>query len=713
MSNILIVEDENIVAWDIREALEQLGHNVLADVASGQEAIKIATRNQPDLILMDIRLEGEMDGITAADNIYSCLQIPIVYLTAHADDDTLERATKTKPFGYLIKPFEKQELHTTIQVALKRHEFETAANAEKKWFSTVLKSIGEGIIVTDRLGCVMLMNPLAEGITGWQQQGNLGEHLNRILHLISEEDRETIDNPALRAMSLGQIICNQERCLLRSQDGSQKLVEYTAAPIKNDKRQIVGSIIILRDNSELQGAWQELIERNQMLENFQWSLVSQLAQSETQYYQASNCIELLNQIFNKLPNTTSEAEILDLVINVIGCQFDADYCWVALYNEANTKATIVSEYSKIETQQRILMNMEIEMQLSPRFYGHLQNLGNWLYPSKENIPPPYQTLLTQQNELLVIPIACYHSGKKNQRGIGEIGIFTTNQPPIKDPVVKLITEIASYAVELFRQTHLLSTKEVENAQLELKRLRDDFISSVSEELLNPLVNMEIAAEMLRHLVSSLSVGTLQNQNQIFPSGQLLKRKLEEYLQIWQEEWQEEVDLINTLLDLQGIDRQKESFPRSKVDLQQWFSKILQRFSQKIIQQGGSLHYQISPRLPIAMLHLPTLEQIVTELINNACKHTPPNQPMIFTASLSRENRLEICLTNTGLNIPPDELENIFQPFYRIPRPYHWHHSGMGLGLALVKKLVVRLGGEITAKSHDGVTIFTVTCDLFN
>lgn len=708
MSNILIVEDENIVAWDIREALEQLGHTVLADVVSGQEAIKIATRNQPDLILMDIRLEGEMDGITAAEEIYNRFQIPIVYLTAHADDDTLERATKTKPFGYLIKPFEKQELHTTIQIAIERHKLETAANAEQKWVSTVLKSIGEGIIVTDRLGCVMFMNPLAERLTGWQQQGNLGEDLNCILHLISEEDRETIDNPALRAMSQGQIICNNTQCLLRCQDGSQKLVEYTAAPIKNDDSQIVGCILVLRDKSEVQGTWQELIERNQILESFQLSLVSQLGEITTQYEQATKCLQLLNQILNKLPTATSFAEMLEIVVNEIGCQLGADYCWIALYNEANTKATIVSEYSNREPEQ--LMNREIEMQLYPEFYDHLEYLGHWQCPPNNNIPRPYQTHLNnRKNQLLIFPIASSQNLFKKQRGIGEVGILTAGTPPMKQPVIKMITEIASYAVELYRQTHLLSTKEVEKTEKQLNRLRDDFIGAVSEELLNPLVNMEMATEMLRHLVSSLDTRTPQPQ--VFPSEQLIKRKLEQYLQIWQEEWQEEFNLINKLLDLQGIDKPKETFPRSKVDLQQWFSKILQRFSEKIIQQGGSLHYHISPRLPSAMLHLPSLEQIVIELLNNACKHTPPNQPIIFSAELSRENRLELCFTNTGLNIPADELENIFQPFYRIPRPYHWHHNGMGLGLALVKKLVMRLGGEITATSKNGVTIFTVTCDL--
>ena len=118
MTSILIVEDESIVAWDIQETLENLGYQVLSRVSSGEEAIQLSETNHPDLVLMDIRLDGEMNGIQAAQEIYTHLGIPIIYLTAHADEQTLGEATTTNPFGYLVKPFRSQELHTTIQVAL-------------------------------------------------------------------------------------------------------------------------------------------------------------------------------------------------------------------------------------------------------------------------------------------------------------------------------------------------------------------------------------------------------------------------------------------------------------------------------------------------------------------------------------------------------------------------------------------------------------------
>lgn len=123
-AKLLIVEDEEIVAFDIESTLKALGYAVPAIASSGEEAIAYAAEIQPDLVLMDIMLKGSMDGIEAANEIRSHFQIPVVYLTAYADLNTLERAKISEPFGYLLKPFEEKELQTVIEIALSRHQAE-------------------------------------------------------------------------------------------------------------------------------------------------------------------------------------------------------------------------------------------------------------------------------------------------------------------------------------------------------------------------------------------------------------------------------------------------------------------------------------------------------------------------------------------------------------------------------------------------------------
>jgi len=117
----LIVEDEALVAEELRERLSRLGFSVIAAVDSGEEGVAIATRERPDLGLMDIRLKGEKDGLQAAKEIREQIDVPIVYLTAHSDRLTVDRAKKTDHDGFILKPFLRRELQTTIEVAMQRH----------------------------------------------------------------------------------------------------------------------------------------------------------------------------------------------------------------------------------------------------------------------------------------------------------------------------------------------------------------------------------------------------------------------------------------------------------------------------------------------------------------------------------------------------------------------------------------------------------------
>lgn len=125
-ARILVVEDERIVAKDIAKRLSDLGYSVVATVSSGEAAIETATAKQPDLVLMDIQLKGNVDGIEAAEKIRANFNIPVIYLTAYADENTLQRAKVTEPFGYIVKPFDERDLHAAIEIALRRRLAESA-----------------------------------------------------------------------------------------------------------------------------------------------------------------------------------------------------------------------------------------------------------------------------------------------------------------------------------------------------------------------------------------------------------------------------------------------------------------------------------------------------------------------------------------------------------------------------------------------------------
>ncbi|WP_342303772.1 response regulator [Methanolobus sp. ZRKC5] len=124
---ILVVEDEGIIGLNIKKKLKSFGYTVPAIVATGEEAIKMAEITFPDLILMDVRLKGDMDGVETAEKIRKNFDIPVIYLTAYSDDEVLEKAKKTEPYGYIVKPFKADDLRSNIEIALYRHKTEKSA----------------------------------------------------------------------------------------------------------------------------------------------------------------------------------------------------------------------------------------------------------------------------------------------------------------------------------------------------------------------------------------------------------------------------------------------------------------------------------------------------------------------------------------------------------------------------------------------------------
>jgi CheY-like chemotaxis protein len=198
---VMVVEDDRIIAGHIQATLNSLGYSVTALVSSGEEAVKKAERDNPDIVLMDIVLKGEMDGVEAASQIRSRLGTPIVFLTAFSDQKILERAKLTEPFGYLIKPFENRELHSTLEIALYKHKMEKRLKESQEWLSTTLNSIGDAVIASDTLGYVIFMNPVAQELTCWKQDDISGKSVNEVFQIINEKTGEPAENPVIKVRS--------------------------------------------------------------------------------------------------------------------------------------------------------------------------------------------------------------------------------------------------------------------------------------------------------------------------------------------------------------------------------------------------------------------------------------------------------------------------------------------------------------------------------
>ncbi|MDP3097621.1 MAG: response regulator [Syntrophales bacterium] len=257
-AKILIVEDETIVARDIQKSVETMGYFVCAIASSGEEAVQKASETRPDLVLMDIVLKGDMDGIRAAEQINALFKIPIVYLTAYDDENILQRAKITTPYGYITKPFDDRALRIAIEIALYKNQAEVRIRKTELWLAAVLRSVGDAVIASDRVGRITFMNQMAEKLTGRKQEEVLGKKLTEVLDIKDEKLSGLEKHLVEKVITQGLIINLLEDHLLVAKDGTVIPVSDSLAPIRDDDGETAGTVLVFRDITESKRMEEEL-----------------------------------------------------------------------------------------------------------------------------------------------------------------------------------------------------------------------------------------------------------------------------------------------------------------------------------------------------------------------------------------------------------------------------------------------------------------------
>ncbi len=245
-ATILVVEDETIVAKDIQCSLQRLGYHVPSTATSGEEAIRKAGELKPDLVLMDIVLKGRMDGVETAQHLQHQFDVPVVYLTAYADHQTLDRVKTTTPAGYMLKPFQPNELRTTIELALHRSRSNRHVKESLRWLMTTVRCIHEAVITTSRGGQVSYLSPAAETLTGWTLQELAELDFGVLLQAGKDMPCVTVDNPARRAIVERQVV-RLDGLYLKKKDGAIDEITGRAAPVFDDTGSILGAVVVFHE----------------------------------------------------------------------------------------------------------------------------------------------------------------------------------------------------------------------------------------------------------------------------------------------------------------------------------------------------------------------------------------------------------------------------------------------------------------------------------
>ncbi|WP_432811194.1 ATP-binding protein [Pantanalinema sp. GBBB05] len=382
-TRILVVEDEQVIAINLRESLESLGYTVPALAATAAAAIAKATELRPDLVLMDIRLKGEMDGIQAAEQIWQTLQIPVIYVTGHSDQSTLERAKATAPFGYILKPIGEKELYMAIETALQRC-------AREQLLLAVFRSMGDGVIVTDAQHRIKFLNAMAEQLTGWTQAAARNQPLTDVLRIVEPQTQVPVLDRWLEMVLTSAEPIYLEDDVLISKQGQEIPIADRITSLRDSRGNVTGIVIVFRDiTQQLLAAERNLaVERAKQLE-IQMVEMQRLSDLKEDF---------LATVSHELRTPLSNIQLATRMLSIILDQFGV------LAKESEAGSVALGRYIKIlkeqSDQELKLVNDLLDMQrLNAEAYPldlsivHLQSwLPHLLEPFAERIRINHQQL---------------------------------------------------------------------------------------------------------------------------------------------------------------------------------------------------------------------------------------------------------------------------------------------------------------------------------
>ncbi|MBD2091269.1 GAF domain-containing protein [Microcoleus sp. FACHB-1515] len=423
------------------------------------------------------------------------------------------------------------------------------------------------------------------------------------------------------------------------------------------------------------------LQQAQLYEQMQTLNVAleQQVQERTEQLQQALVLEAaLKRITDKVRDSLDEGQILQTAVQELGGLLNVTSCDTALYDLAQQTSTIAYEY--VSDASFVACGTIIQMSDYAEMYAQLLQ-GEYLYFCPFNITQVHP--LHDRVPLLACPIV------EDQQILGDLWLSKQQGEEFNELEIRLVQQVANQCAIALRQSRLYQAAQLQVDELaRLNQLKDDFLSSVSHELRTPMYSIKLAIDMLERCLNE-------------------PRTAERYMQILRDECDRETELIDNLLDLSRLEAKTELVLPTTIALRPWLLHLAEAFVERTCQQQQTLQFDLPADLPLLTVDFSQLDRILTELLHNAWKYTPIGEAIVLMAH-GDENQVQICVKNSGVEIPLAEQTRIFDKFYRIPSSDPWKHGGTGLGLALVKRRVELLGGSIAVDSKLGWTSFTVT-----
>lgn len=722
-TSVLIVEDEAIIAADLAGKLEQLGYEVVGAAAEGLDAVEMACRLKPRVVLMDIRLKGAMDGIDAAEVIRGGIDVPVIYLTAHSDAATLQRAKVTDPFGFILKPFEERELSTSIEMALHKHESDRQLREQREWLRVTLASIGDAVISCDTDGRVTFLNPVAEDLTGWKSGEAAQQPIGKVFCLINEQDRRKAEDPVALVLRERRPSAVDSHSVLVARDGREIPVEESAAPILDASGGTIGVVLVFRDVTEKRRIEEAQRRSERLLRLFIEHAPASLAMFDRQMrylYVSRRWINDYNlgdrdlqgishyEVFPEISDEWKEIHRRCLSGEVMRAEndrferADGSVQWlrweVRPWRDATDAIAGIVICSEDITERKLVEDALKERESRLRRAEEMAHLGHW----RCDLVTGQVTWSDEMFRIFGVKREdgqsdrsseevsrychpddlehCLHSFDPTMHHDGSAYEYRIIRPGGEERYVvsngELEKDEHGAPVALFGT--LLDTTELRQKERELQEKNAElerFTYMISHDLKSPLVTFKTFLGYLDRDLAECDADRI---------GKDLHFMRTAADRMWR--------LLDELLEMTRVGRMANQ--PVAVECGEVIEEALGLVAGPIAEQGVEVQVTV-PGIGL-FGDRPRLVEIWQNLVENACKFMGGQVlPRIEVGAEERGRQTIFYVSDNGVGIEPQYQEKVFGLFEKLDQ----NVEGSGLGLALVKRIVELNGGKIWVESH--------------
>jgi signal transduction histidine kinase/DNA-binding response OmpR family regulator len=714
--HILLVDDENNIALDIAGRLKSFGYGVCTVASSLEQALQYVASHQPDLVLMDIWLNGEMLGIDAALRIRAEFDIPVIFLTVYGDEDELHRAGVTAPFEYLFKSFNERELHATIQMALYKHRMELdirQRDRELLAFQAASVAITSSTDLQSKLNAVtrelaLLLRVKGCAIADWNQASNVVTLIAEYGlegwwsdHMSPSKTYHLDENPHVRNvlvewrrqyMNVHQSDIDAATLAYLQRAGIGALLMLPM--IYQDR--VIGLVEITDDRSDHKFSDQEILLA-QLLANQAASVVQNARLIEAERAQRA-LAEALRDAATTLNSTPNFDEVLDGILEMVARVIPHHAANVMLVKSG--RAYIVRSRGSAEGElEPLWLALNVPIDDLP-YLAHM-------YESGQPVVIPHTEASSMWINLTETRSVRSYVGapiRPKGRVLGFINLESATPDfftPADAERLQIFTDQASVAVEnaqLYDRIHRHAdeleqrvterTRELAEANKQLKeldRMKDEFLANMSHELRTPLNAILGLSEAMQEQVH----------------GSVNDKQMRALLSI-EESGRHLLSLITDILDLCKIGVGKLTLEFGVVSVEAVCQASLRMIKQAAHSKRLQVSYTVDSTVTTLLADERRLKQILVNLLSNAVKFTPEGGSIGLDVGGEAEKQvMHFTVWDTGLGIAREDMPRLFQPFVQLDSSLSRQHPGTGLGLALVYRMTEMHGGAVAVQSEVG------------